>query len=154
MSKTLKVIGVLIILMILLRGFIYRMTVEYEKIGERPAIEIEDDKLIQMIDSISRDKEIDLNEIVEISSLITRKNLRFTFDNADEDPNKLIHTRKGNCVGYSAMFNSIADYLLHSFELHTMYEWKIKNWIQKTNNQQVKSEPLLWNREKIARIDK
>lgn len=108
--------------MILLRGILYRLTVEYEKIGERPAIEIEDDKLIQMIDSISRDREIDLNEIVEISSLITRKNLRFTFEKADKDPNQLIYTRKGNCVGYSAMFNSIADYLIKENDLEDEYE--------------------------------
>jgi hypothetical protein len=98
------------------------MTFEYEKIGERPAIKIEDDKFIQMIDSISKDREIDMNEVVEISSLITRKNLRFTFDNADEDPNKLIYTRKGNCVGYSAMFNSVANYLIKQNDLEDKYE--------------------------------
>ena len=123
MNKALKIIGILIVLMILLRGILYRLAVEYEKIGERPAIEIEDDKLIQVIDSISRDRKIDLNEIVEISSLITRKNLRFTFDNnADENPNKLIYTRKGNCVGYSMMFNSIADYLIKQNDLEDKYE--------------------------------
>lgn len=46
MSKMLKVIGILIVLMILLRGFIYWMIFEYEKIGERLVIKIEDDKFI------------------------------------------------------------------------------------------------------------
>ena len=122
MSKTPKIIGILIVLTILLRGILYRLTVEYEKIGDRPAIEIEDDKLIQVIDSISGDRKIDLNQIVEISSLITRKNLRFTFEKADKDPNQLIYTKKSNCVGYSAMFNSIADYLIEQNDLEDEYE--------------------------------
>lgn len=65
-----------------------------------------------MIDLILKDREIDMNEVVEILSLIMRKNLRFIFDNVDEDLNKLIYIRKGNCVGYLVMFNFVVNYLI------------------------------------------
>ncbi|WP_025741814.1 hypothetical protein [Aquimarina pacifica] len=48
---------------------------------------------------------------------ITKTELKFTTNRASNNPNILINTRKANCVGYSAMFNSIANFLIKNNDL-------------------------------------
>ena len=117
MKKTLKIIGVSILVLILFRGMIFRLAVKYNEIGSRPEIEITSKKLIGKIDSKSENKKIDLKEILEIADNITKEELEFTTNRAPNNPNELIHTNQANCIGYSAMFNSISNYLIRKNDL-------------------------------------
>jgi hypothetical protein len=112
MKKTLKIIGISILILILFRGFIYRLLINYNEIGERAVIEITNQELINKIESKSTSREIDFEEIISIANSITIEELRFTGNRASNNPNELMNSRQANCIGYSAMFNSIANYLI------------------------------------------
>jgi hypothetical protein len=122
MKKTLKIIGVSILILILFRGIIFRMAIKYNEIGSRPEIEITSKRLIEKIESNSENRETDLKEILEIADKITKEELEFTTNRASNNPNELINTNQANCVGYSAMFNSIANYLIRKNKLQNEIE--------------------------------
>ena len=50
---------------------------------------------------------------MKIADKLTKEELKFTKNRVSNNPNKLIDTNQANCVGYSAMFNSIANYLIN-----------------------------------------
>ena len=117
MKKILKVIGISILILILFRGILFRLVIKYTEIGTRPEIEITSRDLMESIKHKSKDKKIDLKGIVEVADEITTKELKFTRNRASNNPNELVNTKQANCVGYSAMFNSIANYLIRKNEL-------------------------------------
>jgi len=122
MKKTLKIIGVSILILILFRGVIYRSIINYNEIGHRKEIQITNKKLIGKIINKSRNRKIDLEEIAEIADEITNSELKFTMNRTSSNPNELINTKYANCVGYSAMFNSIASYLIRYNNLQNEIE--------------------------------
>jgi len=122
MKNTLKIIGILILMLILFRGSIYRRIIKYNEIGTRPEIEITNRNLIERIESESANKRIGLKELVDVAIEITNQELVFTTNRASNNPNELMNTKQANCVGYSAMFNSIAKYLIRKNELQNEIE--------------------------------
>ncbi len=127
MKIFLKIISVLTILLILFRGIIFRSAITYKEIGTRPAIELSDSTLISKIEKASAIKEIDLYEISKIARKITNGTLKFRLYQTSNDPNELIYSNETNCVGYSAMFNSIANHLIRKHNLQ--YEIKTEHKI-------------------------
>ncbi|MEZ5044985.1 MAG: hypothetical protein R2828_34125 [Saprospiraceae bacterium] len=117
MKKTLKIIGILILILILFRGLIFRSTIIYNEIGIREEIKITNQILLDKIKTKSENKEIGLNEIIDIANSITTQELSFTTKRTSNNPNELINTKEANCVGYSAMFNSIANNLIRQKKL-------------------------------------
>jgi len=117
MKKGLKIIGVLILILILFRGVVFRLAIKYYEIGSRPDIEITNRELTEKIESKSQKSEIDLKEILEIADKITKEELTFTTKQTSNNPNELINTKRANCVGYSAMFNSVANHLIKKNKL-------------------------------------
>jgi len=112
MKKALKIIGIVTLILIICRGFIFRSTIHYTDIGNRKEIKITNLDLIASINKASQNKSIDIYTIAEIANDITTQQLQFTTGKASNNPNKLINTKQANCVGYAAMFNSIANYLI------------------------------------------
>ena len=112
MKKALKILGISLLTLVLLRGSVYRALINYTTIGTRPEISITNVALIDKIQKKSENRILDIYSIADIAEQITKEELEFTFSSASKDPNKLIGTKKANCVGYSAMFNSIANYLI------------------------------------------
>jgi len=113
----LKIIGVSLCLVFLFRGYLYRTIVSYKDVGSRSYAKINNQHLIAIINSKQQDGVLDLSEIVSISRSVTNENLSFTFDIASNDPNKIFSTQKSNCIGYSALFNSVANYLIEENNL-------------------------------------
>lgn len=124
MKKVLIATGILVLLLILFRGTIYRFAIRYNAIGTRPAINLNNSKLIEKIDQQSMGKTIDLETIVRIADDITTSELSFTTGQAFNNPNQLADSKHANCVGYSAMFNSIANYLIENHQLQSTIESK------------------------------
>lgn len=122
MKHALKTIGVSILILLLFRGIIFRWVIKYDEIGSRSEIEITNGHLIEKIERHSKNKEIDLNEILEIADEITNEELKFTTNRASNNPNTLINTNQANCVGYSAMFNSIVNHLIRKYKLQDEIE--------------------------------
>ena len=53
---------------------------------------------------------------------ITTEELHFITSRASNNPNDLINSKQANCIGYSAMFNSIANYLIKKNQLESKIE--------------------------------
>jgi hypothetical protein len=126
MKKFLKIVGLTILILILFRGFIYRLVIEYKEIGTRIEIEITNEYLIQQIENKTAAEKMNLEKIVNISNEITNETLKFTINKASNDPNELMNLNKANCIGYSAMFNSIANYLIRKNNLEHKFRAKHK----------------------------
>ena len=117
MKRTLKIIGILVLILILFRGLIFRVLVKYNEIGTRTEIQITNNDLLEKIKAKSANKAIGIEEIVEIAMEITNAELKFTINRASNNPNDLVAINKANCIGYSAMFNSIANHLIRQNKL-------------------------------------
>lgn len=126
MKKIFKIIGITILLLIICRGFIFRSTIYYTDIGDRKDIKITNTDLIKTINKASKDKDLDIYTIAEIADNITTEQLQFTTGKASNNPNKLINTKKANCVGYAAMFNAIANHLIEQNGLQNEIKAKHK----------------------------
>lgn len=117
MKKALKILGITLLLLLLLRGFLFRLLVTYVEIGERPTIEITDEAFIMRIEERAAESVMDIENITEIAMELTTEILHFTTKRASNNPNELIHTKQANCIGYAALFNSIANYLIQKHQL-------------------------------------
>jgi len=126
MNKILKITGLIILILIVFRGFIYRQIVNYTEIGLRDEIEITNRELIRKIEAKSKNRNIDLEIIAEIAEKITSEELNFTMNRTSNNPNVMIDTNQANCVGYSVMFNSISNYLIRMNKLQNQFEAKHK----------------------------
>lgn len=111
LKKALKILGLVICLVLLFKGWIYRCTVTYREIGQRQIILLQDSGTIADIRNLRNDRELSLEEIVEISLSVTNARLRFTSGKVSSNPNTVVGIGKANCVGYSALFSSIANQL-------------------------------------------
>ena len=122
MIKIFKYIFLTIIILIISayisRGWVYRQFVTYKTVGERITYLATDKKLVDCIEKDVRNKK-DLNniEIIKLSLSITSKQLKFTTSKCDYNPNKLINSKKTNCMGYAAFYVTTCNYLLKKFNL-------------------------------------
>lgn len=124
MKTSLKIIAISILVLFLFRGFLYRLVIKYKDIGTRTEVKIIEKNLIKKIESKSIHKEIDFDKIIAIANEITIEELNFTTSRASSNPNDLINSKQANCVGYSAMFNSIANYIIRKNKLENKIEAK------------------------------
>ena len=121
---TKKIILILLLITILFRGWIFRQLITYTSIGTRTSIEITNPKLLERIQKESSNKTNSIEKIIQLSRSITTKELSFSSCQVSNNPNELIHTKKANCVGYAAMFNSIASHLIKVNKLEQKYASK------------------------------
>lgn len=112
MKKFFKTFGIIVLILILFRGFVFRLAINYTEIGSREEIEITNQKLIDTITSRAKGKRISVESIAEIADQITNSELRFAASRTSNNPNELIDSKKAHCIGYSAMYNSIVNYLI------------------------------------------
>ncbi|MBK8565904.1 MAG: hypothetical protein IPN76_21810 [Saprospiraceae bacterium] len=117
--KRFRFILLLILLVIVLRGWLYRLTVSYHPIGERPAILATDKGFIQHLEHQPIDTS--MQRIVRQSLNLTTSQLEFSFGKCDSDPNRLFYSQKANCVGYAAYFNAVCHQLIERAGLEKRY---------------------------------
>lgn len=100
------------------RGWFYRRLITYKSLGMRTNYSATDDKLVYFIDA-SADKQADpdVKQIIELGLSITTKQLNFTADKNDTDPNKLITSKAAHCVGYASFFATTCNHLLNKYNL-------------------------------------
>lgn len=115
--KKLYIFLAIILFAILFRSFVFNFFFSYEIIEERKALKLKDkisDKNSKNLDNIIHDG------LVETSSL-----LDFTFNKCDTEPNKLLESKKANCIGYSAFFAALIN---NKFQLDDLNgEWIAKH---------------------------
>jgi hypothetical protein len=120
MKKMLRNIFLIAILLVLVRGWLFRLTVTYHPISERAAITATDEKLAQQLGNQPIDTAI--QSIIRRSLNLTTSQLQFTFGKCDSDPNHLFHTHKANCVGYAAYFNTVCEAMIARAGLNNRYK--------------------------------
>lgn len=111
MKKTLKIFGLLVCLVLLSKGWIYRFAVTYREIGHRQVIALQDSGVIADIQKQRNHSKLTVEEIVEISRSETSARLRFTTGKVSSNPNVAARSGEANCVGYSALFSSMVNQL-------------------------------------------
>ncbi len=117
MKRTIKIIGISILILILFRGSAYRLLISYTEIGTRTEIKITNEELVNKIDTNLGGKNINLEEIINVATRITTEELKFNRNKVSNNPNELINTKQANCIGYSATFNTIANYIIKQYKL-------------------------------------
>jgi len=122
-KKIIKYIGILNILLILFRGFLYRTSINYTKVEVRKNITLTDKKWIKEINKQTKGRTLSIEEIIKLSNKITSDNLNFTFNKVSSNPNLVSELKKANCIGYSSLFNSIGNYIIGKQKLNHKYEF-------------------------------
>ncbi len=103
---------------LLFRGWFYRHLVTYKSVGLRTNYLATDKKLTDYIDA-NTDEQInpDIKEIVKLGLSITSRQLYFTTNKNDINPNKLITSKTAHCVGYASFYATTCNYLLRRYKL-------------------------------------
>ncbi len=122
-KKSIKYFGILIILLILFRGFLYRTSVHYSKVEIRKNRTLTDKNLIEEITKQTDGKILNIDEIIKLSNKITSDKLKFTFDKVSSNPNSVSKLEIANCIGYSSLFNAIGNYILKNQKQTDQYEF-------------------------------
>lgn len=124
MKRGLKILAASILVIVIFRGQLYRSAVNYTQIRERQTVKITNERLILEIENEIEGQALNHDKIAEIARGITNKNLQFNWTNSSGNPNELFDTQQANCIGYSALFNSIVQYLIDQNRLGEIYETK------------------------------
>lgn len=125
-------IVVVLVLLFLFKGNIYRMAVKYEDAGNRKFYEVKDDSLANYINqSLPNDESLDatitIDKIIDLSQEITSDRLTFSFEAVESDPQKVIASGDiANCVGYAAFTAAVGDYLIKRFGMQKEWEARPK----------------------------
>jgi hypothetical protein len=119
---------ILITLGLLYRGWIFRHLIIYRSIAGRPNYPATEINLIKYINAnISSQPEQDIESIVKIGLSLTSKQLNFTFDKNDNDPNKLVISKNAHCVGYASFFATTCNFLFEKY--HISDSWVAKHQV-------------------------
>ena len=121
MKKVKRIIPALLILFLIVifaRKWIYNQVVTYRSIGPRLNYSATNTLLVKHIESgTGKITKPNLDYIINRGLRITSKQLNFTAEKNDNDPNKLINSRTAHCVGYAAFFATTCNYLLKKYGL-------------------------------------
>ena len=116
--KWLTIFILLLVMVFLLRGTIFRATMSYRAVGQRTNYEITNEKLLQIINN---KKTTNVNETIKTALSITAGELNFVFTQASANPNTLIDTKSANCIGYSAFCAAVCNHLFQQHENTKMW---------------------------------
>lgn len=83
------------------------------KIGpERMIYALTDQKIIEELHQLQKEKTLSEKDIMQISRKFCQQKLSFTFEKVTSDPNEILKEGKADCIGYSALFTVVTNYLL------------------------------------------
>lgn len=123
-----KVLYFLLILclVIFFRQEIFNTLFSYEIVKERNVFNFNNENFNVKNDKIFNEN---INEIINDELDKTSKTLNFTFEKCNNDPNKLINSKKANCIGYSAFLSSSIQKELE--KNHLEKDWKVEHKVAK-----------------------
>ncbi len=116
--------GLLLGLLLIFKGWMYRKTVNYVMIGQRDNIRLTNKTLIQNLNEEIKGKDLSLEKLIKIADQTTTQQLKFTFGKASNNSNQVVINQQANCIGYSALFNSTMNYLIRQQGKEKMYKAK------------------------------
>lgn len=123
------IVLVLVALLFLFKGNIYRIAVKYEDAGNRKSYTVKDEAFAAFINhnlpnDESLDENIDIEEIIDFSLNMTVKTLDYFSEALENDPQKTLMDGYANYTGYAAFTATVGDYLLKRFGMNK--EWEVK----------------------------
>jgi len=85
----------------------------YSKLNKRKPYELMNDSLKKIIDQRFKNSDIIyMDSLIDFILDMTKAQLTFSFEKCEKNPNRLVKTKKANCIGYAAYFCSIMNYAL------------------------------------------
>jgi hypothetical protein len=113
LKRAVLTILLLMLAVLLFRGWLYRNLITYKSIGRRVSYIATNKPLIGFIEaSTSRETNVEVKQIIRLALSITSRQLNFAGGKTDTDPNKLITSRSAHCVGYASFFTTTCNHLL------------------------------------------
>jgi hypothetical protein len=95
----------------------------YSIIKTRQIKSLKNDSLENVINTwLEQNENANINDLVDFNLELTKNQLNFIFDKCSSDLSTIIKTHKANCIGYSALFNSLMNYTLTKKQLHKRYK--------------------------------
>lgn len=125
-KKVLKLIAFLLLLVLLLRGCLFRHTVKYIPFKERTISKLTNQKLIQELEEAKRGRILSIHENIELARNLTNQKLSFSARRTPKDLDTIITRRKTNCIGYAALFGSIVLFIVEQQQQEGQYQVKHK----------------------------
>jgi len=94
----------------------------YSKLNKRKPYELMNDSLKKIIDRRFKNSGIIyMDSLIDFILDLTKEQLTFSFEKCEKSPNKLVRTKKANCIGYAAYFCSLMNYALEIKGLTKQY---------------------------------
>jgi hypothetical protein len=125
MSKGRRIILMLVVvvaIVFLLKGTLFRFFVSYRDCGTRDSFELTSWELRQYIDSCSvTEPPTDIMGVIMLANKITASQLTFRASSKEIDPNMLCMYHRTHCRGYAAFFEVVCNYLLEKYKFNK--EW-------------------------------
>lgn len=90
----------------------------YSVLKERPNNALNNDSLKKIIDN---HPEQNIDSLTDFILEMTKRQLTFSFGKCSSNPHELVKSKKANCVGYAAFFNSLMQYALEKNNLAEEY---------------------------------
>ena len=107
------------------KSIISHLQLTYSIIKSRPSKELKNDSLKKVIDLwLQKNENASLNEMIDFNLELTSDLLDFSFEKCSSDQSTMIKNGKANCIGYSALFNSLMNYTLKETKLNKKYTCK------------------------------
>ena len=122
MRRGIIVFSLLVLMILISRGWLYRSMICYNKSGEREKIEITNQKLVEVIQSEWNGEHLELSGVLKLAARLTSKTLRFSSIQKSQDPNGMLMDGRASCIGYSAFYSAVLEFLLSEQGEAEMYE--------------------------------
>ena len=116
LKKPIIIFSLLFAILFFSRTWLFQISTNYQTSGNRELINLTDQSLIEEIKNWqSENNSITADKAIRFSLKLTARKLKFsTKHGLSSDPNKLSRVGEGNCVGYSKLFNSVANYIFEN----------------------------------------
>ena len=112
MRRKIHWLFLMILLVILFRGYLFRWLITYQQAGTRSIQKLDHRELEIEIDELTAEESIDLSKAIKIAKRLNNRQLTFVFNPSPQNPNVVARTGRANCVGYAGLYCAILDRLL------------------------------------------
>ncbi len=107
--------------MVICRTYVFWIFFSYDTIKERTVLDIANEKLKNRLKETGSNTSVE--DLIQNSLKETASTLNFSFDKCDYETDKLVETKKANCIGYSAFLASVIQFKLKQSGLQN--DWKV-----------------------------
>lgn len=112
---------IIIFAVVFCKAYLFRIFFSYDIIKERTVLDIANEKLKNRLKET--EKITTMEDLLQNSLKETASTLNFSFDKCDHETDKLVETKKANCIGYSAFLASVIQFKLKQSGLQN--DWKV-----------------------------